>query len=197
MSSVVDFRNRQATARLSGYTYNFAGALDEQTYPSGRVVKNTFKTDGDLLKVESKKGGASAFGLYVSDFSYTAAGAIKSLRLGNGRWETAKFNDRLQIKELGLGSSANTAEDWKVNYSYGEFDTNGNLIETKNTGNIAKQTISFNGLSNPFVQTYKFASLSRLNKAEETRGIVERRHGKKLHIDLLVSKKQSFLTLTI
>jgi RHS repeat-associated protein len=38
----------------------------------------------------------------------------------------------------------------------------------KNTGNIAKQTVSFNGLTNPLVQTYKYDSLYRLTEARET-----------------------------
>ncbi|MCV4783186.1 RHS repeat protein, partial [Escherichia coli] len=29
------------------YTYNLSGALIEQTYPSGRVVKNVLESDGD------------------------------------------------------------------------------------------------------------------------------------------------------
>ena len=37
------------------YTYNLGGAMIEQTYPSGRVVKNTFDQDGNLSQVQSKK----------------------------------------------------------------------------------------------------------------------------------------------
>ena len=40
-----------------------------------------------------------------------------------------------------------------LSYEYGEFDTGGNIDETKNAGNIVRQTINFDGLSNPFVQT--------------------------------------------
>ena len=41
-------------------------------------------------------------------------------------------------------------------------------LSTKNTGNIAKQTLSFNGLAQPFVQAYKFDSLYRLTEAKVT-----------------------------
>jgi hypothetical protein len=40
----------------------------------------------------------------------------------------------------------------------------------KNTGNIAKQTISFSGLANPFVQTFKYDSLYRITEAKEMSG---------------------------
>jgi hypothetical protein len=62
--------------------------LVEQTYPSGKVVRNFFESDGDLAKVV--RNGK----VYVSDFSYNASGGINSLKLGNGRWETAQFNMR-------------------------------------------------------------------------------------------------------
>jgi RHS repeat-associated protein len=90
------------------------------------------------------------------------------MRLGNGKWETAKFNDRLQVTELALGNSSADASVWKVNYGYGEIDSNGNVDTAKNTGNIAKMTLSFAGLTNPLVQSFKYDSLYRLTEAKET-----------------------------
>lgn len=150
------------------YSYNLSGALTEEKYPSGRVVKNDFEPDGDLLNVTSRKTGTDVFRPYVSNFSYTAAGGISQMRLGNGKWETAKFNNRLQVTELGLGASAANAGLWKVNYDYGELNTDGTVNTTKNTGNIAKQTLTIPGTS--FVQGYKYDSLYRLTEAKETTG---------------------------
>ena len=157
-----------ATPRVSKYTYSFAGALIEEEYPSGRVVKNAFETDGDLLSVTSKKAGSQVFTPYASNFSYTASGGISQMRLGNGKWETAKFNSRLQVEELGLGASATDAGVWKVNYAYGELDQDGNVITAKNTGNIAKQTLTIPGAS--FVQAFRYDPLYRLTEAKETAG---------------------------
>ncbi len=154
----------------SGYQYDFAGRLVEETYPSGRVVRNSFEADGDLLKVESQKAGTTLMKPYVSNFSYTASGGISQMRLGNGRWETAKFNERLQETELGLGASASDQSIWKVAYGYGELNTDGTVNEAKNTGNIAKQIISFAGLAQPFVQTFKYDSLYRITEAKEVNG---------------------------
>ncbi len=136
--------------------------------PSGRKVKNEFESDGDLLTVTSAKAGSQVFAPYASNFSYTASGGISQMKLGNGKWETAKFNTRLQLTELGLGSGPADASTWKVNYDYGELNTDGTVNATKNTGNIAKQTLSFSGLANPFVQSYKYDSLYRLTEAKET-----------------------------
>ena len=152
----------------SKYTYNFSGALIEEEYPSGRKVQNEFESDGDLLRVTSKKAAGSVFAPYVSNFSYTASGGISQMRLGNGRWETAKFNTRMQVTELGLGSSATDAGVWKTQYDYGELDANGNVDASKNTGNIARQTLTVPGTS--FVQSYRYDSLYRLTEAAEKTG---------------------------
>ena len=164
-------RSRQITdgqTYTSSYQYNLSGALTQETYPSGRVVKNEFESDGDLLKVSSQENAPSVFATYVSNFSYTASGGISQMRLGNGRWETAKFNNRMQVTELGLGNSATDSSVWKTAYEYGELDASGNVVTAKNTGNIAKQTLTVPGTS--FVQSYKYDSLYRLTEAIEKTG---------------------------
>ena len=73
-----------STDSLMTYTYNLGGAMIEQQYPSGRVVKNTLDATGDLSMVTSKKNSSAIFKTYVNDFTYNAAGAVASLKLGNG-----------------------------------------------------------------------------------------------------------------
>ncbi|NJM53113.1 MAG: hypothetical protein HC846_06805, partial [Blastocatellia bacterium] len=139
-----------------GYSYNLSGMLVNQTYPSGRVVTNQFETDGDLAQVNGSFQGANK--TYVGNFSYTSAGAVGSLQLGNGKWENTVFNSRLQPIQIGLGNSANTQELWKVNYDYGTTDNN---------GNVKSQQIT---VPNQFVanQVYTYDSLNRLKSATET-----------------------------
>lgn len=152
----------------SSYQYNLSGALTQETYPSGRVVKNEFETDGDLAKVTSQKAGGSVYVPYASNISYSAAGAVTSMRLGNGKFETTQFNSRLQPVQLGLGASVGNSGLWKVNYEYGELQTNGTVDAGKNNGNIAKQTLTVPGTN--FVQAYKYDPLNRLSEAKETTG---------------------------
>ncbi len=159
-----------AVPRVSSYQYNFAGALVEETYPSGRVVKNEFEADGDLSRIYGKASTPNAVErTYANGFSYTPDGKIQRLRLGNGRWESAKFNERLQVTELALGTSDGDGSLWKLGYEYGEIE-NGSVNQAKNTGNIARQTLSFTGLTNPLIQTYKYDSLYRLTEAKEVSG---------------------------
>jgi len=155
----------------SSYQYNLSGALVQEMYPSGRTVKNEFDANGDLSRIAGKANINALERTYANSFAYTASGAIAKLKLGNGLWEAAKFNTRLQITELGLGIGADNLDKWKVNYDYGELDADGTTVnQAKNTGNIAKQSISFQGLTNPFIQTYKYDSLYRLTEAKETSG---------------------------
>ena len=110
----------------TAYTYNLSGALIEETYPSGRVVKNTLDNDGELMQVQSRKLN-DTFKNYANSFNYTAAGAVSAMRLGNGKWENTVFNARLQPTQIGLGSSATDTGLLKLNYDYGTTDNNGNV----------------------------------------------------------------------
>ena len=158
----------------SSYLYNLSGALLEETYPSGRVVKNTLSTDGDLAKVESKKNASDYFRNYATSFVYTASGAVASMRLGNGKFETTQFNSRFQPVQIGLGNSTTDTSLWRVSYEFGELQTNGLVDSAKNSGNVAKQTIIVPnvGSNQGFTasQVFTYDSLDRLKQAKEVVG---------------------------
>ena len=146
------------TAYTTGYTYNLSGALNEETYPSGRVVKNVLTQDGDLSIVESKKNATVGYFNYAKNFTYNAAGAATSLQLGNGKWESTTFNSRLQPAQIALGTIQNGTDKLKLNYDYGS---------TANNGNVQSQTITVqSGFT--ATQTYTYDALNRLNDATET-----------------------------
>ena len=149
------------------YKYNLAGALIEQTYPSGRVVKNVLDTDGDLAMVQSKKNVNTGFWSYAKAFTYTAAGAITSLQLGNGKWESTQFNSRLQPTQIALGVTQNATNLLKLNFDYGTMQNNGNVLsqtifvpsETRNNQTNAAFSAT---------QNYNYDALNRLKDAAET-----------------------------
>ncbi len=147
----------------SSYVYNLSGALIEETYPSGRVVKNTLDIDGDLASVQSSKSNVQGLKMYANAFTYTSAGAVSSLRLGNGKFENTTFNSRLQPIQIGLGSSATSQNLLKLNFDYGGNDNNGNVksqtITTPTVGNLAGFVAT---------QNYAYDSLNRLKSAVET-----------------------------
>lgn len=156
-----------------GYQYNFSGALVEETYPSGRVVRNEFNDDGSLRQVLSRTASDS-FRNYANSFSYTATGAIRGFRYGNGRWETSGFNSRLQRSDISLGSSSGDNRLFGFAYQFGELREDGTVDATKNNGNLAKQILSIGVAgeagSLSVEQTFKYDKLKRLIEAQEQSG---------------------------
>ncbi len=146
----------------TGYKYNLRGDITEQTYPSGRVVKTTLDSNGGVATAESQKNAQSSFKKYASQFVYNSTGTIASMKLGNGLFETAKYNNRLQAIEMGLGNSTSTTNLWKVNYNYGTIENNGNIkSQTVNSGSVV------------FNQSYQYDSLNRITEAKEVSNSVE------------------------
>lgn len=81
------------------------------------------------------------------------------MQLGNGHWETALYNNRTQITQIGLGTTDSTQDLLKLELGYG--------TNLQNNGSLRSQKISFSGLANPFEQTYLYDDLNRLQSAEE------------------------------
>ncbi|MFN0140934.1 MAG: RHS repeat domain-containing protein, partial [Pyrinomonadaceae bacterium] len=141
------------------YAYNLAGALVEQKYPSGRVVKNVLENDGDLSMVQSKRNANSGFFNYAKHFTYAASGAVTRMQLGNGRWESTQFNSRLQPTQIALGVTPTATDLLKLDYIYGT---------TQNNGNVLSQTITVPGTGGfSAIQNYTHDALNRLQSAHE------------------------------
>jgi RHS repeat-associated protein len=166
-----------------GYTYNLSGALIEETYPSGRVVKNTVDSDGKLQQVQSKKCldttlGTSAtctnsggYWAYANSFTYDKNGTVTKMQLGNGRWENAVYNDRGQVTQIGLGTTDSAQDILKLDFEY-EGASPSTTVADRNNGSLRKQTITVPtvGSYSSFtaVQTYAYDNLNRIQSATET-----------------------------
>ena len=96
-------------------------------------------------------------GLRLRISGYTASGVLEKLQIGNGLWETAQLNSRLQVTQLGLGTSPTDASVWKLNYDFGN--------STNNDGNIKAQTLTTPNAI--YTQTFQYDSLDRLKQAQE------------------------------
>ena len=105
-----------------------SGGLIQEKYPSGRVVKNELDADGGLSVVKSKKSQNAGYWNYAEQFTYTAAGAVNSMQLGNGTWESTTFNSRLQPTQIALGTVQNGIDKLKLNFDYGTTANNGNVL---------------------------------------------------------------------
>ena len=144
------------------YTYNLSGALIEEKYPSGRVVKNVLDDSGAVTAVQSKKNAAGGYWNYADSFTYGATGIVSSMQLGNGRWESTQINSRLQPTRIALGTTQNTTNILKLDYSYGTTTNNGNMQSQSITVPAVGSSQGFTA-----VQNYSYDSQNRMKQADE------------------------------
>ncbi|MCD9188612.1 MAG: hypothetical protein LUM44_19495 [Pyrinomonadaceae bacterium] len=144
----------------TAYQYNLSGAITSETYPSGRVMTYNLDADGSLESLWGQKADQTSAKLYLNQISYNSSGNIERMRLGNGRWETAAYNNRQQIVQIGLGYSNNDKSLLKIDYAYG--------TNLENNGSLREQKINFYGLTNEIKQTYTYDDLNRLKSSTET-----------------------------
>jgi RHS repeat-associated protein len=161
--------HRQTTAYKdfdTAYTYNLGGALIEETYPSGRVVKNTVDENGDLEQVQSRRNSNFGYWQYASGFSRDSSGNVTKMQLGNGYWETASYNNRGQANQIGLGSTDSSTSLLKLEFKYDTSPTshhnNGSMLEQK-------ITVPQVGSNAGFIATesYTYDDLNRITSASE------------------------------
>lgn len=138
------------------YTYDIAGNLKTETYPSGTVITTDYDAIGRLNKVSGPNNK-----VYAESFSYAAHGAVTEMKLGNGLWEHNTYNARLQVTAMGLGSSANSSV----------VSIENTFSSTNNNGDILNQAIIVGkgtGGQITMTQTFTYDSIDRLKTAGES-----------------------------
>ncbi len=146
-------KNVGGTAYITNYAYNLANEITQITYPSSRVVQQSFDAIGRLCAVGASGSTCSTGTTYASGFNYNPAFQITGFSYGNG--VTAAFGispDRLQLASLAYTKSSSAL--FSLNYSYG---TAGN-----NNGQIAVIT---DNMDNGRTATYSYDALYRLTNA--------------------------------
>ena len=138
------------------YSYNRAGGLETQQYPSSLLVETCYDSAGRIDEVSSTGTPAATYG---SGFSYAPHGAIEELKLGNNLYEYRDYNNRLQPIEVGLATFSGGSDKLKLEFTYGS--------SRNNNGNILSQVITRPSLS-ALTQSYTYNSLNRLISAAES-----------------------------
>lgn len=153
---------------LMEYTYNLLGAMTSQKYPSGKLINIEYDASARVAGLKNQAGSYYAGAAPTDEanrIQYAAHGAVTDMRLGNGLWEHRFYNGRLQPTEIGLGTQKGGSDRLKLNYSYGT---------TLNNSNLLSQTItvpSINGVPGAtFNQAFSYDPLNRLQSASESGG---------------------------
>lgn len=91
-------------------SYDWAGHITQQAYPSSRTVNHTYNSGGRLASTSGNLGGTSY--TYADTITYTPSGQMASERFGTGTstslYHASGYNSRLQLVETRLG----TGTDW-------------------------------------------------------------------------------------
>jgi RHS repeat-associated protein len=121
------------------YQYNSADGLTSITYPSNRVVQQTYDGIGRLSKIADS---VATYLTIPTPGGYNAANEILSLNYGNGITENLQYSpDRLQLTSLSYIKGASTI--FSLTYSYGSAGSNNGQISgiTDNVDN--GRTVSY------------------------------------------------------
>ncbi|MBI3661432.1 MAG: hypothetical protein HY234_00050 [Acidobacteria bacterium] len=110
-----------STTYTTQYAYNLAGELTAITYPSGRVVQQSFDTVGRLSSIAS--GGSN----FADTIGYNTAGQVTGFNYGNGVAASFGYSaDRLQLTSLSYVK--NTTTLLNLGYNYGAAGSNNGQI---------------------------------------------------------------------
>ena len=157
------------TSYTMAYSYDRAGNLTSQRYPSGRVVNYVYDGAGRIAGAKTGTDGWYAGGTGTNAVEYEPHGGVKQVLLGNGLWEQRRYNARLQPTRIGLGTRkatggltatgpTPTAGLMLLEYGYGAGSNNGNVLSQRiRVGAALNQN-----------QAYTYDSLNRLNTAAES-----------------------------
>jgi len=153
---------------VMSYGYNRLGKLVSQTYPSGKIVKTDYDDGGRLAGIKNQQTSAyyaGDSGTSADRIKYSPAGAMQTMKLGNGLWEHTDFNSASQVIQIGVGTSSTTSSKLQLDYTYGVV-VGQTLDVTKNNGNVQSQTITLPNTT-AIVQTYTYDDLNRVKSAQE------------------------------
>jgi len=145
------------------YSYNLAGLLATETYPTGRVLTHSYDNAGRLSQISD---GTTSF---ASGFSYAASGGMLAETWGNGAVHSLAYNSALQLSQIKLKQSSTGQELQRYDYLFGEVtQSNGNVDKSKNTGQIGRVDGVINGSSvKEWEERLSYDSLGRLSTASE------------------------------
>ncbi|HYV11705.1 MAG TPA: DUF4214 domain-containing protein [Pyrinomonadaceae bacterium] len=145
------------------YTYNLAGLLATETYPTSRVLTNSYDNAGRLSQISD---GTTTF---ASSFTYAPSGGMLSETWGNGAVHSLAYNNALQVSQVKLKQSSSGSELQRYDYLYGQVtQSNGSVDKSKNTGQIGRIDGIINGSSTKeWEQRFSYDELDRLSTAAE------------------------------
>jgi len=144
-----------AGAFTSSYSYDFDGRLTSSTYPSGRVVMQSYASSGVYAagRIAAITDGVTGSSL-LSAITTNAAGQITSRTLGSGTIVAQSYNARNQLSHIGATQGGATLLSMDYGYTGGG---------AANTGRIRYRT---DNIQPEHTVSYGYDSMYRLSGAD-------------------------------
>jgi RHS repeat-associated protein len=143
------------------YGYNLAGELSSITYPSTRVVQQSFDAIGRLCAVGNSGSTCSSGTTFATGFSYNPAFQVTGFNYGNGVTAAIGYTpDRLLLQSLAYTKGSTTL--FSANYWYKTDATNCPSGASGNNGQIQCITDT---VDSGRTASYSYDALYRLTSA--------------------------------
>jgi len=164
-------------------TYNRAGGVSSQTYPSDRFVTYNYDSAGRLADKDAQNLaftgnlGDGVLRTYSRGISYASAGQLKQEQFGTTTavYNKLFYNSRQQLAEI-LASTTGGDSSWnrgKIINSYSLQCAGAGCNATDNNGNLRKQEVTIpvdNQDPTSWYQQYDYDALNRLLRVHENTG---------------------------
>ncbi len=149
------------------YTYNLAGGLTSETYPSGRTISTGYDAANRVTQMGGVLNGQPTS--YVASVRYQPHGGPFKMEYGNGLWRTYTYNQRLQVSGLWDALQDVPSEFLFLEnpIGWGGTDNNGTVRNlTLYAGGPGPSSALFS-----FQQTFTYDGVNRLQSATDTEGL--------------------------
>jgi RHS repeat-associated protein len=156
-------------------TYNLAGGVTSQSYPSGHSVTYNYDAAGRATSLTGNLGDGVQR-TYSTGISYVPSGALKQEQFGTTVpvYNKLFYNSRLQLAEI-LASTTGGDSSWnrgKIINGYSLQCSGASCNATDNNGNLRKQQVYIPAddqvsSSTTWYQQYDYDNLNRLQRVQE------------------------------
>ncbi len=160
------YQNTNATPYTMLYTYNLAGGLTSETYPSGRTISTGYDAANRVTQMGGVLNGQPTS--YVASVSYQPHGGPFKMEYGNQLWRTYTYNQRLQVSGLwdALQDMPSQFLFLENPIGWGGTDNNGTVRNlTLYAGGPGPSSALFS-----FQQKFTYDGVNRLQSATDTGG---------------------------
>jgi len=138
-----DTRVINGNTYATGYTYDPAGNILTETYPSGRIVTYTRDSLGRISGITTKQNSGASAVTVASSPSYQPFGPLSGLTFGNGVVLSQAFDQDYQLTGINAANGATTIQNLT-----NSFDPSGNITSiTDNMTSARSQTVTYDNLN--------------------------------------------------